>query len=83
LFKATLKNHKEKKPYEYKAMLIDLIQQVLYHCRVGTVKVNDRLIREFKAKLWRMEKAIERAKGGRSKKDLYKKWADTVKLTIL
>lgn len=76
LFKNTLKKHKEKEPYIHKAMLIDLIQQVLSHCSVGTVIISDRLINEIKSKLWRMEKAVERAKGGKSKKELYKKWAN-------
>lgn len=55
-------------------MLIDLVEQVFKHCNIGKVIIGDRILQEFKTKLWRMEKLLNKAKGGTAKKVLYAKW---------
>ncbi len=76
LFKATLQKHKDKGAYTYKAVVLDLMEQVFRHYNVGTVIINDRIVNEFKCKLWRMDKAISKAKGGKQKQTLLKKWTN-------
>ncbi len=66
-----MKKRKEKGLHTRKALLIDLVQEVLLHCNVGTV-ITGRILEQFKVKVCRMENAMKKSKKWKAKETIKK-----------